>query len=61
MDYKHLPPIELRARIITPEERREILILASMNQERADVCSADQKALQRFFEMNAALLLRLYQ
>ena len=48
-------------RVLTPRERLEALMLASMNQERADLCSPDQPALREFFQMNAALLLRFAQ
>ena len=61
MEFNRIEPLALKHKVITPAERIEALTLASMNQERADLCGPDQQPLQRFFEMNAALLLRLYQ
>ena len=43
-------------RILTAKERLQALVLAAMNEERAELCSADQPALRKVFEMNAALL-----
>lgn len=48
---------EFRAkRLLTPVERTQCLLLATMNDERAELCTKDQPALRKFFEMNAALL-----
>jgi hypothetical protein len=40
-------------RIVTAEERAECVALAELNEERASVCSPDQPALKKFFELNA--------
>ena len=61
MAFNKLKPVALTHKLISPMERIEALTMASMSQERADLCAPDQQALQRFLEMNAALLLRLYQ
>lgn len=45
-----------RGKPLTAEERLECLLLAKMNEERAELCTADQPGIRRFFEMNAKLL-----
>lgn len=44
----------LRARILTPRDRLEALLLATLNDDKAELCRADQPALRAFFERNAA-------
>lgn len=46
-------------KLVSAEDRLQALILSVMNEERAEVCSPDQQALRKFFEMNAALLKRI--
>lgn len=41
---------------ISAQTRWQALVLATMNDERAEVCSADQAALRAFFEMNSKFL-----
>jgi hypothetical protein len=53
---KPLPP-----RVVSVEERTQALLLACMNDERAQLCSKDQPALRAFFEMNAQFLRSLAQ
>jgi hypothetical protein len=51
----------LEPRVLTPEERTQCLLLATMHDERAEVCARDQAALRKFFEMNAEFLRSLAQ
>lgn len=44
----------LKARVLTPQERLESLLLAALNDDKAELCRADQPALRAFFERNAA-------
>lgn len=46
-------------RVITAEERAECVALAEMNEERATLCSPEQAALKKFFELNATQLRKL--
>lgn len=47
--------------VLSPKDKLEALMLSKMNEEKAELCSNDQPALKRFFEMNAAFLLRVAQ
>lgn len=42
-------------KVISPALRMQALLQATMNDEKAELCSADQPALRKFFEINAAL------
>lgn len=44
---------------LTPKEQLECLVLATMNQERAELCTPDQAALAKFFLMNSAMFLKV--
>lgn len=44
---------------ITPKDRMEALLMAAVNDERAEQCGPGQPALRKVFEMNAALFRRL--
>ena len=48
-------------RVLTAHERLQALLQASMNQEAADACSAEQPALRALLESNAALFRKLAQ
>ena len=48
-----------RAVQLSPKEQLECLVLAQMNQERAELCTTDQAALAAFFLMNAKLLMKV--
>jgi hypothetical protein len=52
-ELEMVPPV---GRILTAQMRMQALILATMNRERAEMCSPDQRALKEFFHMNAKLL-----
>lgn len=41
---------------ISVETRWQALVLATMNQERAELCTKEQVPLRTFFEMNAKFL-----
>jgi hypothetical protein len=41
---------------ISAQTRWQALVLATMNDERAEVCSSEQAALRAFFEMNSKFL-----
>lgn len=43
-------------RTLTHAERMQSLLLAEMNQERAELCSKDLPGLRKLFEMNAQFL-----
>lgn len=40
---------------LTPRERLQCLIQATMNDEKAELCRADQQSLKAFFQSNAEL------
>lgn len=44
----------LKPKLMTPRERLEALLLATLNDDKAELCRADQPALRAFFERNAA-------
>jgi hypothetical protein len=44
---------------ISADLRLQALILATMNQERAEACSPQQPALRRFLEQNAKVLMEI--
>ncbi len=44
---------------LSPHDRLEALLLAEMNEERAQLCRKGQEGLRTIFEMNAKLLRRL--
>lgn len=44
---------------ISADLRLQALILATMNQERAEACSPEQLALRRFLEQNAKLFMEI--
>lgn len=46
-------------RVLTPKERFEAVLMATLNDDKAELCRADQPALRKFFEMNAALFRQL--
>lgn len=46
-------------KLLTPQDRLEALLMAEMNEERATLCAPNQQALQKMFQMNAALFRRL--
>lgn len=46
-------------KMITASDRWQALILAQMNQERAELCSGVQNPLKVMFEMNAKFLMRI--
>lgn len=46
-------------KVLTAKDRFEALLMAEANEERAILCSTDQPALRKVFEMNAALFRRL--
>lgn len=43
-------------RPLSASERMECLLLAKMNEEKAELCTKDQPGIRAFFEMNAKLL-----
>lgn len=47
---------EEQPKTISASDRWQALVLATMNDERAEVCSPDQAALRAFFEMNSKFL-----
>lgn len=52
-------PFELPGRTMTSKERLQALMQATMNEERALLCSPEQPALREFLLINARLLRRL--
>lgn len=46
-------------KVLTPQDRLEALLLAEMNEERAQLCGKESPGLRTFFEMNAKLFRRL--
>ncbi|MBX6381474.1 MAG: hypothetical protein IRZ07_00665 [Microbispora sp.] len=44
---------------ITASDRWQALVLAKMNEERAELCAKDQGPLRVLFEMNAKFLMRV--
>lgn len=46
-------------KVLTPHDRLEALLLATINDERAQLCAKGQEGLRTIFEMNAKLLRRL--
>lgn len=48
--------VDRRGKPLSPAERLECLLLAKMNEEKAELCTKDQPGIRTFFEMNAKLL-----
>lgn len=46
-------------KVLTARDRTEALLMAAVNDERAELCAPDQPAVRKVFEMNAALFRRL--
>ena len=46
-------------KILTAKDRMEALLMAAVNDDRAALCSREQPALRKVFEMNAELFRRL--
>lgn len=44
---------------ISASDRLQALVLAQMNDERAELCSKDQSPLRVFFEMNSKFLMSI--
>ena len=55
----HLDEHRPREVKITAREQLECLMLAQMNQEKAQLCTKDQAALAAFFLVNAQMLMKV--
>jgi hypothetical protein len=50
---------EQQPKTISADQRWQALLLATMNQERAELCSKEQGPLRTFLEMNAKFLMEI--